>query len=102
MSHSSLSPAEAERLECLAEEAAEVAKMCMKILRHGYLNYHPADPEKVTNKTLLANELGNLMYVKEQMHLSCDIADQDVIIGEHLKESNWPIFTYHQPNSERK
>ncbi len=38
-----LTPAEAERLAMLAEEAAEVIQIVGKILRHGYASYHPDD-----------------------------------------------------------
>ena len=102
MSHPSLSPAEAERIECLAEEAGEIVQACMKILRHGLHNFHPADPDCTTNRVLLGKELGNLRYVQEQMHLEGDIDDRDVLVGEHSKERNWPTYTHHQPNSRNK
>lgn len=100
MSHPSLSPAEAERLECLAEEAGEVVKACMKVLRHGYHNYHPNDPDRTTNQMVLAREIGNLHHVEEQMHLSGDINDHEVRAGELIKKRNWPRYTYHQPDSK--
>lgn len=101
MSHPSLSPAEAERLECLAEEAAEVIQACMKILRHGYHNFHPADVDRITNQMILGREIGNLNYVCEQMHLAGDLHDHEVVVGEFSKSQNWPRYTYHQPTSRK-
>lgn len=102
MSHPSLTPAESEVLESLAEEAGEVVQACMKILRHGLSNFHPADPDRTTNGVLLGRELGNLRFLQEQLHLIGCISDLDVLVGERLKESNWPRYTYHQPHSRNK
>lgn len=75
---SGLTEAQRERLEMLAEEAAEVVQACTKILRHGYGNYHP-DQEDVhplqreTNRDNLAKELMDLWTVYERMALAGDM-----------------------------
>lgn len=78
MAHETLTEAQVERLEMLAEEAAEVVQACTKILRHGYGNYHP-DQEDVhplqreTNRDNLAKELMDLWTVYERMALAGDM-----------------------------
>lgn len=61
-----LTPAETERLSMLAEECAEVIQVIGKILRHGYDNYHPADPT-TTNRDLLAKEVSEVMAITKEM-----------------------------------
>ena len=83
-----LTPAEAERLAMLAEEAAEVIQVVGKILRHGYASYHPddlipvADGGKITkmprmgaldNRALLMNELADFNAVQLLMEGSGDV-----------------------------
>lgn len=51
-----LTPAQAELLAMLAEEAAEVIQVIGKVLRHGYDNHHPDMPQ-VTNRELLRREI---------------------------------------------
>ena len=67
-----LTPAEAERLAMLAEEAGEVVQIVGKILRHGYDSYHPANPN-VTNRELLDDEIGDLLAVAKRMISVSDI-----------------------------
>ena len=73
MSHPSLTPAQAERLELLAEEAAEVVQIAMKSLRHGLDSYHPDDPERKPNRELLRREIADfhaaisLLYIADDM-----------------------------------
>ena len=55
-----------ERLEMLAEEAAEIVQCCTKILRHGYNSHHPDRPGR-TNKKELQDELMQFWAVYERM-----------------------------------
>lgn len=55
-----LTPAEAERIAKLAEEAAEVVQACMKILRHGFESYNPDLTDGKSNREMLAEELTDL------------------------------------------
>lgn len=64
--HDTLSPAEAERLAMLIEECGEVIQAATKVLRHGYENYHPADPS-TSNRDLLTGEMADLFAVCEMM-----------------------------------
>lgn len=74
-----LTDAQRERLEMLAEEAAEVVQACTKILRHGYGNYHPSQGdlnplERQTNRDNLKKELVDLWTVYEHMVLAGDMS----------------------------
>lgn len=53
-----LTPAEIERLTCVAEEAAEVVQAVTKILRHGWMSTHPDHPG-INNREHLAKEIGD-------------------------------------------
>lgn len=68
-----MTEAEKERLAMLAEECAEVIQVVGKILRHGYESYHPNDPQRVTNRDLLINELRDIEGVTLGMSLNGDI-----------------------------
>lgn len=57
-----ISNEELERLVLVAEECAEVIQIINKIIRHGYENYHPNDPN-TTNRDLLSKELTDLLAV---------------------------------------
>lgn len=56
-----LSPAEVERLALLAEECGEVVQIVNKILRHGYESYNPNISVPRRNRTLLIQELGDIV-----------------------------------------
>lgn len=90
-----LTHAERERLEMLAEEAAEVVQACTKILRHGYRSYHPSDVKNL-NKVLLEKELRDLWVVHERMVFHGDLSRPNFYnTGEDwAKKQKW---THHQP-----
>ena len=52
-----LTPAEAERLEMLDEEAKEVGTAKSKIMRHGPYSYNPDKPEDGDNMKQLQREV---------------------------------------------
>ena len=63
---------EEQNLTVLQEECAEVIRECTniiqivsKIKRFGLENYHPDDPDKVTNLDHLTQELGDLLAMVE-------------------------------------
>ncbi len=68
-----LTPAEHERIALLMEEMGEAIQVCGKILRHGYLNHHPDNPDEF-NRMLLEKELGDVAYA---VWLMCDNKDVD-------------------------
>jgi len=53
-----LTPAEQERLVCVAEEMGEAIQAIGKILRHGYGSKHPKGGP--TNRETLAREMGDV------------------------------------------
>lgn len=96
MSHPSLTPAEAELLEMLQEECAEVIQVAAKVLRHGYASYHPDSPN-VTNRMLLEDELCDVDAVRLAMMRRADIGKHGTVAimdrwGKKLK------YTHHQPD----
>lgn len=89
-----LTPAEAERLAMLIEEAAEVQQIATKILRHGYDSFHPDDP-RTSNRQLLDGELRDLIAVHILMMERGDLdhvpaEDIPPLIEKKLR------FTHHQ------
>lgn len=89
-----LTPAEAERLACLAEEAAEVIQCVTKILRHGY---DSVAPNGETNRKALMREMGDYQFVERLMgeagdiepgalgYLDCDRAEKVRRYSHHNK-----------------
>lgn len=71
-----LTPAEAERLAMLAEEAGEIVQMVGKILRHGYASHHPDRPS-TNNRALLRGEIDDFLAVMSAMEKDCDISVTD-------------------------
>jgi hypothetical protein len=92
-----LSPAEAERLAMLSEEAGEIVQIVGKILRHGYESYHPDDPRRIPNRALLMNELADLNGVQLFMEGSRDIFRTGDEV-QHAMERKM-TYTHHQEKS---
>lgn len=99
MSHETLTAAQAERLEMLAEEASEVVQICMKILRHGYGSYHPDNPH-VDNKTLLHKEVYDFSAVWGLMVAGGEASDDITkdLIERVIKKKL--LYTHHQQELE--
>lgn len=70
-----LTPAQAERLAYLAEEASEVVQAAMKILRHGYASYNPHDPDAGNNRRQLTQELFDLVGAVARMEAAGDLSE---------------------------
>lgn len=90
-----LTPAQAERLAMLAEEAAEIIQCCTKILRHGYNSHHPDRPGK-TNRKELETELLQFWTVYERMAHHNEL----VRINFYGTADVWKKklqYTHHQP-----
>lgn len=90
-----MTPGERERLYLLAEECAEVIQMVNKTLRHGYANYHPDDPEKVSNRIRLHEEVADVQAVLSMLH---DENDIPVITSKSVMERKAKKlkYTYYQ------
>ncbi len=86
---------EAERLEMLAEEAAEVIMIVMKTLRHGYESFHPDNPE-ITNRELLEKEVGDFLGILAQMELKEDVQSVNLAFHKQEKWKNSLPYTHHQ------
>ena len=92
-----LTPAEAERLAMLAEEAGEIVQVVGKILRHGYESYHPDNPHS-TNRDLLAKEVTDILAVIELMDQDFNVGsggDIDTAIRKKMR------FSHHQTSVGR-
>lgn len=76
LARAALTPAQAERLAVLAEECGEVVQMVGKSLRHGLDSWHPDDPERTPNSTLLRRELVDVMAAKSMMEVAGDVRIQ--------------------------
>lgn len=85
-----------ERLEMLAEEAAEVVKACTKILRHGFNSHNPDDPNHRNNRHDLEQELLDLWCVAERMMDYGDIRRLDFFLSAHRWQKK-RRYTHHQP-----
>jgi NTP pyrophosphatase (non-canonical NTP hydrolase) len=91
-----LSPAQAERLAMLIEEAGEVIQAATKVLRHGYSSYHPDDPQW-SNRELLQREIRDLLVVLELMANAGDrnTIYADDVLYEKAREKKLR-YTHHQ------
>jgi hypothetical protein len=88
-----LSPAEAERLAYLIEEAAEVQQIACKILRHGMQSYDPTNPEKGNNRAQLGRELRDLAGAVERMVRAGDLTFHPLEDANPLKGQS---YMHHQ------
>ena len=91
-----LTPAETERLAILVEECGEVVQIGMKILRHGYQNHHPEDPEKQSNRMLLAGELGHVIYAIKTMIKEKDVSGMGIDLSDEKKSESIKKYLHHQ------
>lgn len=91
-----LRPAEAERLAILMEEMGEAQQIIGKILRHGYDSYHPADPEKTSNRTLLATEMGHVWCATQMLVIPQDISGMILEFSRGEKHEKVKRWTHHQ------
>jgi hypothetical protein len=75
-----LKAAEHERLSLLLGECAEAIAIVGKILRHGYESTNPTLPldEQRTNRSLLTQEIGDVLHAIDRLTSSCDL-DADAI-----------------------
>lgn len=92
-----LNPAERERLYMLAEEAAEVAQIAMKTLRHGYASFHPRVPNGLTNREMLECEVGDLSAIISLMSESGDVDNE--ALSEATRAKIARLHTYHQSDT---
>jgi hypothetical protein len=89
-----LTPAEAERLAMLAEEAGEIVQIVGKILRHGYESYHPDSPNGPSNRQMLENEIADFEAVFQMMDDAKDVSVAGVEVLQSMRQKR--RFTHHQ------
>ena len=96
-----LRPGEHERLAMLIEECGEVIQAAGKVLRHGYLSWHPdakapdEDHSPPNNRDDLMREITDLLAVVHIMHKRGDIqwpSESDVQAAENKKRR----YAHHQ------
>ena len=91
-----LIPAEVERLAILAEECGEVIQIVGKILRHGYCSFNPVNQNRISNRGLLAKEIGDLKWIISLMLAEGDVAEGAVLQRERLKTESTRPYLHHQ------
>lgn len=91
-----LTPAETERLACLAEEMGEAIQVIGKILRHGYDSFSPKDPLQTTNRTLLERELGDVRYWMIEMCINDDLIKANIHAYADAKSIKVKPYLHHQ------
>lgn len=86
---------ELERLAILAEEAAEVQQIAMKIIRHGYGSYNPFDEAKTPNRRLLEKELGDLLLAMSLMIDCHDLNSNAIHEFKQAKKEKIAQYLHH-------
>lgn len=90
-----LSPLELERLALLSEECGEVIHIIGKIIRHGYNSFNPFDKERITNRELLEEELGDIQAAIQLMVDNKDITQEEIDAHKEIKTENVQQYLHH-------
>jgi len=83
-SYNGLSEAEEERAALFIEENGEGLQAIGKVIRHGYESFNPFDPDKITNRTTLTKEVGDMLIAIELMLSAGDI--DPYILMHHIRQ----------------
>lgn len=94
---SGLTPAEAERLAYLIEEAAEVQQIACKALRHGFNSYNPDAPGAGSNREQLNRELRDFAGAVARMVAAADLAFDPMKGADPNKGAR---YMHHQTTTE--
>jgi len=104
-----LTPAEAERLAVLIEEASEVQQIACKILRNGYQSFNPdlivnqrQGGPKLTNRAMLEKEIGHLQSAVRRMYAADDIDRYEVLLHQRRKADTGGQYMHHQPDTPQE
>jgi hypothetical protein len=89
-----LTPAEAERLACFAEEMGETIQVIGKILRHGYESKHPNGGP--TNRQLLEKEVGDVLGILDLLTVNEDIQWASIGLSQANKYPKMRKYLHHQ------
>lgn len=96
-----LTAEEAELLQMLAEEAAEIVQAAMKTLRHGWDSYNPTVPpeKRISNVEHLEYEIKQLLAIVKMLRRS-GIVDMDFAEATGRELDNMALrklqYTHHQ------
>lgn len=94
-----LTPAEAERLACLAEECGEVIQAIGKVLRHGYDSAHPDQTTSDRyNRTDLERECGDVLATIDLMANAGDLRANKMDEHRQKKHRSRAKYFHHQNN----
>jgi NTP pyrophosphatase (non-canonical NTP hydrolase) len=89
-----LTLAQVERIALLVEEASEVIHAAQKIIRHGYLSYHPKCPN-FDNRAQLIRELGDFAASVSLLIQSGDLGENAAYsINLESKDKLWRVRKY--------
>ena len=88
-----LTPAEAERLAVLAEEAGEIVQAVGKILRHGYDSCHPVSG--VSNRASLEWELGDFVVSMGMLANTHDVSVEAIEARAAVKDKQIAKYLHH-------
>lgn len=87
-----LTPAEAERIALILEEAGEIVQVCGKILRHGF----ESEFEGSTNRKKLEKEIGDLRSAVLLAIRAGDVADNKIEMAKAKKTLSVQKYLHHQ------
>ena len=91
-----LTPAQLERLAILSEELGEAQQAIGKILRHGFESYHPAYPERGSNRCQLERELGDVWFAITLLSDGGDIRPDRIAERSREKADAIQPYLHHQ------
>ena len=101
-----VSKEELERLAILNEECAEVQHIISKILRHGFASHDPTintdEDVVISNRRLLAKELGDLLYSIGMIIGIDDVSERAVSIQVSTRSQNIRKYLKHESNNITK
>lgn len=97
MTYSSNSKARIERLAMLVEEAAEMSRAAMRVLRFGGAS-KPTLSE-TDNREALSRKVGNILDLLEEMRSADDFTDTGIAFGATKRRQHKAAYTTHQPYS---
>ena len=94
-----LTPAEAERLALLAEEAGEMIQAIGKVLRHGYDRYNTllpsTSPSNVSNRVSLERECADVLHAMKRLCEARDLDEETIHEREKIKALTVRKYLHH-------
>jgi len=96
LNYKTLTMAERERLAILAEECAEVIKVCSKIQRHGFRPIVGCCGITYNNRSDLECELGDVREAMQRMVKAGDISESKIRKQARVKAKTRKQFLHYQ------